>query len=368
MSQNSFVFLQNMRYVSIYGAAAFGIVAYILHESVRPPLLIVGDVTVDIVDGKKVPGGAVSYSAAVAEGYGLKARVVTAGGKEADFSVFDGHYLHVVQTESTLTFEHTYTWWGNHRKLRVIEEPDVTIRKSDVPWNWRCARTVLLGPLTQNDIDASSFLKYSWFERILCYGQQIGLFAQGYQRALDLTGKVSPVDLPSEQLLSGLAKNVSVFLSDVETDSWGSDVVQLVSRQCHQLLITRGAEGATLYKDGNESHVDAVKVKTVDTNGAGDVFSTTYMISMMRGSKNPGHEAALAASRAVMLTQSCKPKCVSDSIQTMLKNEQNGYYGILLHKLDTLYQLLNSLGVAQMIRQESWQDSNQDVNQQDHNS
>ena len=57
-------------------------------------------------------GGAISYAAAVASAYGIRACVVTAAGPDADLSVFRGHDLHVVPTNNTLTFEHSYTWWG----------------------------------------------------------------------------------------------------------------------------------------------------------------------------------------------------------------------------------------------------------------
>ena len=57
-------------------------------------------------------GGAISYAAAVASAYGIRACVVTAAGPDADLSVFKEHELHLVRTERTLTFEHSYTWWG----------------------------------------------------------------------------------------------------------------------------------------------------------------------------------------------------------------------------------------------------------------
>lgn len=43
-------------------------------------LVIVGNVTVDLVDGKRALGGAVSYAAAVAAAAGVRACVVTAKG------------------------------------------------------------------------------------------------------------------------------------------------------------------------------------------------------------------------------------------------------------------------------------------------
>lgn len=93
-------------------------------------------------------GGAVSYAAAVASALGVRACVVTANGPDADLSLFEGHDLHVVRTDATLTFEHTYTFWGNKRKLRVTAQPNVTLTMEHVPRRCRRARVVLLGPLT----------------------------------------------------------------------------------------------------------------------------------------------------------------------------------------------------------------------------
>lgn len=64
-------------------------------------------------------GGAISYAAAVASAYGIRACVVTAAGPDADLSVFRGHDLHVVPTNHTLTFEHSYTWWGETIEPRL---------------------------------------------------------------------------------------------------------------------------------------------------------------------------------------------------------------------------------------------------------
>ena len=168
----------------------------------RPDLLIVGPVTIDIVGGNTPCGGSVSYAAAAAAAFGLRAHVVTGtrslalcstsaselhinafasilqydrvyvwcaciprtdlqpttlmtapmisvphccihvmcltlkytlplhasavcapcvcavAGPDADLSVFQGHHLRVIPSDATLTFEHTYTWWGESRAQR----------------------------------------------------------------------------------------------------------------------------------------------------------------------------------------------------------------------------------------------------------
>jgi hypothetical protein len=79
-------------------------------------------------------------------------------GPEADLHVFDGSRLFVLPANETLTFEHTYTWFGHSRKLRVTANPNVTISYQHIPVFCRKARTILLGPLTLHDVDAASFV------------------------------------------------------------------------------------------------------------------------------------------------------------------------------------------------------------------
>jgi hypothetical protein len=121
----------------------------------------VGNVTIDLVDGKRALGGAVSYAAAVASAFGERACVVTAHAPDADLGALfqasgawpgqdeesagclsgvlkwqtralvpkgllpvncsltarlaclplQGHHLVVVPSTQTLVFEHTYTFW-----------------------------------------------------------------------------------------------------------------------------------------------------------------------------------------------------------------------------------------------------------------
>jgi hypothetical protein len=156
---------------------------------------------------------------------------------------------------------------------------------------------------------------------------------------------------------------VSVFLSDVETGSWPNGTVEQLAARTARLLVTQGDKGADEFDAaGNMRHIPPVpvgagpsckapavsqvtrarrhaagcadqellqgaqqgaasaprlllagpgplQVEAVDTNGAGDTFATVYMLALARGEKDPGVTASLAASRAVMQPQSCKPDC-----------------------------------------------------------
>ncbi|WIA31289.1 hypothetical protein OEZ86_002191 [Tetradesmus obliquus] len=291
----------------------FAFACFLAFEVSRPDLLIVGNITVDLVDGTTPTGGAVSYAAVVAQALKARACVVTVAGPEADLAVFEGSELYAIRSNETLTFEHSYAWWGHSRKLRVTANPNITISRAHVPLKCQLARVVLLGPLTLHDVDAASFMRYAGFwDRLLNRNQLIGLMAQGFQRDLGSAGEVLPLPAPSKQLLDGLGPRVSLFLSDVETDTWSQQQLEAVAGACERTIITLGEKGALLVprSAAQPQHIPVVKVpQAVDTNGAGDTFATAFMIALMRGDANPGHTAAWAASRAVMQPQTCKPRC-----------------------------------------------------------
>jgi len=135
--------------------------------------------------------------------------------------------------------------------------------------------------------------------------QLVGLMAQGFQRALGPEGEVLPLDAPSQQLLvrlwicgiavkaqlplhpsppttttcttctqthhrpphpppqDGLAPHVSLFLSDVETDSWPPGALHTVAAQTARTLVTLGHKGADEYLPGGGAgrRIPPVKVR-----------------------------------------------------------------------------------------------------------
>ncbi|KAG1654340.1 hypothetical protein FOA52_010651 [Chlamydomonas sp. UWO 241] len=290
---------------------------FLIYEWSRPDVLLVGYVTVDIVGNTTPTGGAVSYAAAALGALGLRACVVTVAGPDADLSVFARHELHVVASELTLTFEHTYTWFGNARRLHVPANPNITLTVAHVPPRCRRARVVIAAPLTLYDVDAASLLQHDggWVEAALRGYQHVGLLAQGFQRSIGAGGRVEPMRSPSPQLLAGLSPAVSLFLSDVETDEWAPGALASVAARSGRTLITRGDKGATELSKGHATDIPPVHVpRAADTNGAGDTFATAYMVALAWGHGDPGAAASWAGSRAVLMPQSCKPHCAGEHL------------------------------------------------------
>jgi len=57
---------------------------------------------------------------------------------------------------------------------------------------------------------------------------------------------------------------------------------QLLSDGVGTLVITRGADGALLFCNGQQNHVDAAPCQVVDTTGAGDTFLAVMLASSLR--------------------------------------------------------------------------------------
>jgi hypothetical protein len=180
------------------------------------------------------------------------------------------------------------------------------------------ARTVLIAPLTQTDVDAKSFTQpESTFYRALLHFQRVGLLAQGYQRGLDEQGNVKHLAEPSGVLLDTLTTRSALFLSDVETDPWTDEEFAGVVERSRMLVVTRGAKGVSLYRQNlPDVHVPAKKIKAVDTNGAGDTFATAFMLSASRSSiEDALMRATWMASRVCLRPQACKPECCTEAVR-----------------------------------------------------
>lgn len=275
--------------------------------------------------------GAITYGAAVARGLNDKACIVTTAGSPADAAFWEGHRTHVIPTKSTLTFRHTYTWFGNARKLQVTAQPDHVLTAADVPFRCRLAKVLLVGPLTATDVDARSFTQpKGLLYRMLLLFQHVGLMAQGQQRSLDKAGTVKHLNEPSALLLDSLTKGTTVFLSDVETDPWTLEAFDGVVEQSRRLVVTRGARGVSAYVDRHgkrcDVHIPAERIKPVDTNGAGDTFATSYMLSLARGrsAQQALIEGTWMASRVCLKPQECKPDCCAEAVQEKAAAGQQG--------------------------------------------
>ena len=91
--------------------------------------------------------------------------------------------------------------------------------------------------------------------------------------------------------------------------------------RARQFVVTLGADGALVF-DGDELHrIEPVKVKAVDTNGAGDMFAGAFLYAASQGYSltQAGSLACRAAARTV---SSYGPRLPGPAHQDILRAER----------------------------------------------
>jgi 2-dehydro-3-deoxygluconokinase len=92
---------------------------------------------------------------------------------------------------------------------------------------------------------------------------------------------------------------LALVVSGTEGESAAAD--QLGASGVSQLVITRGARGATLWYDGSAHYATARPVTVLDTIGAGDAFAAGYLSGLLDGISPASalHRATITAAFAV---------------------------------------------------------------------
>lgn len=256
-----------------------------------PQIVVVGAVTEDRFGDATRPGGAVLYAARALESLGIRARVLASAGPGPGEGALDVHERTFLSRAANLRFAHDAK--GEERRLRVLSRPDRPLSASDLPDRWRDADAIILGPLLSDDCDVASFVGLSI--------PRIALLAQGLQRRVNGDGVVSLLDEPSPALLTACDSRTSVFLSSEEVAAWPGGAVEDLAAACARVVVTRGADGADVYRPRAEPvHIAAAPAKPVDTTGAGDAFAASFMAALACGARD--EQAGALAARVAAAT------------------------------------------------------------------
>jgi sugar/nucleoside kinase (ribokinase family) len=263
----------------------------------EPPidLLIVGGLTIDVLEGREVPGGAARYATEAAVAAGLRIALHTVAGPEpvvqAELARLGERATVIVHSALTsIVFEHH----GPHddRRLRLRSETD-PIRVPDLE-RLPPARAVLFAPVAgEVTIDA--------IRAIAAPLRAAGL--QGWLRQTDADGWVSRVPLSTmEETTAAALRSLDVLLASVD-ELRGDDGLAAVGRlrawagAGPELVVTAGAAGAWADDGGGSPrHVPAEVVANRHTIGAGDAFAA--VLAAQRGAGRDLHAATAAASQA----------------------------------------------------------------------
>jgi sugar/nucleoside kinase (ribokinase family) len=250
-----------------------------------PDYLLVGHLTADLKPEGRVLGGTVSYAAAVARACGRLPAVLTSAAQDEPFVELLGSISDIksVYARHTTTFENVYVNGGRVQTLHARAE---TLTSKDVPETWHTIPAVHLAPLV-DEIAPDLFEAFP--------DSTIMLTPQGLMRQWDSAGRVRFRYWCDRDLL----QNVHLVVFSKQDIQEMPEIEYEFAQSVGHVVVTDGANGGVHYDHGVATPYRAILANEVDPTGAGDVFATTLLISLLdtknytRSLKVAAHVAAL---------------------------------------------------------------------------
>ncbi len=278
-------------------------------------LLIVGGLTIDVLEGREVAGGAARYATEAAVAAGLQVALLTVAGTEpvvrSELTRLAAQAMVVVHPASTsIVFEHHGPHDDRRLRLRSGTEPIGVPDPERLP----SARAVLFAPVAgEVTLDA--------IRAITAPLRAAGL--QGWLRQTDAGGWVSRVPLSTmDETLAVSLRSLDLLLASVD-ELRGDDGLAAVGRlrawagAGPELVVTAGAAGAWADDGGGSPHhVPAEVVANRHTIGAGDAFAA--VLAARRGAGLDLHAATAAAAQATARYLAIRDPATIDAMDPML--------------------------------------------------
>ncbi len=256
----------------------------------REPLLVVGHLTCDRVDGSRRLGGAAWYAARTLAAFGHPVRLLTAAPADPLLDALrrlPGLALHRIDAGTFTTFRHGTGPDG--RRHLVLESLAPTLSPRDLPPTWRASGWGLCLPV-------ASECPVSWLADLSETEWVVGL--QGWLRRTGACGRVEPADPPQALFRARL---LAATLSE-EDHPDAEAIARRLAARARLVAITRGAAPVRVLTARGAFEVPVPPVRHVhDTTGAGDVFTAALMHALRAGhlDEDAVRMAAEAAARHV---------------------------------------------------------------------
>jgi sugar/nucleoside kinase (ribokinase family) len=266
--------------------------------------LAIGHITRDLTpEGDKL-GGTVSFSSRLAQALGCKTAVLTSSSQDFKWQhELDGIDIISIDADETTTFENIYTPTGRIQTLSGTAAP---ILAHHVPEAWQRASIAHFGPM-DDEIEASMIHLFS--------NSMICLTPQGWHRQWDENGRVSPKAWHDMAEILPLAAAVVISTEDLPNEETLDEYIAL----CKLLIVTRGADGCTVYYDDEIRHIPTRQAKEVDATGAGDTFATAYFVRLYQTDGNPWEAARFANEIAALSVEYSGVSAKVTAVQEHLK-------------------------------------------------
>lgn len=256
-----------------------------------PPVAIVGNLSLDHVEGGPPrAGGAPFHAARALRVLGRPALVLVKcapGDRHLLLPPLAALGVPVAWIAGASTAEFSFRYDGDHRLMTVDALGD-SWSAEDVA-GVGGARFVHVGPLARSDFPAATLAELAQGRTVSYDGQ--GLVRPDRTGPLRLDGDFDPEVLRNVSILK-LAEEEARVVLGVEPDE-----TALRSLGVPEVVVTLGSRGALVLADGRFERVAARQLDgEIDPTGAGDAFAAAYL-----DSRATGHAPAAAARQASAL-------------------------------------------------------------------
>jgi sugar/nucleoside kinase (ribokinase family) len=232
----------------------------------RPDYLMLGHFTRDLLpDGAIAPGGTSFYASRTVDRLGKQVAVVSAPADlPADWPT--AIWLSFRPELSPPTFENRYTPQG---RVQILHTDSGAISLADIPEPWRSAEVVHLGPIAAETPEDLVFA----FPNAL-----LGVTPQGWMREWgQLPG---PISYKPWRPAPAILQRIDALVLSIEDVRGDEALVREYAQHCRLVLLTRSAQGATLFLNGEANHIAAFPAEERDPTGAGDVFAASLLVRL----------------------------------------------------------------------------------------
>jgi sugar/nucleoside kinase (ribokinase family) len=247
--------------------------------------LVVGHITQDLTPQGPQLGGTASYAALTAKALGLRVGIVTSHHEDLPIGQLNGIPTVNFPSEQSTTFENTSQQSIRVQTISHLADP---LEFFLIPETWRQAPIIHLGPVAQ-EVASSMVRQFP--------NSMIFVTPQGWMREWDSSGKVSHSEWPEADYILRNVDAAVISGNDVLDDQ---NRINEMAAAAQIFITTHGADGVTLYTNGQMHHFEAPQVTEIDSTGAGDIFAAAFFVTL-KGTNDP-LEAARFANLAAALS------------------------------------------------------------------
>ncbi len=265
-------------------------------SALTPDYLILGHVTLDVLDRRVSLGGTATYAALTARNLGLKAGVVTSAGWQPGLvDILQNVYVARLPAPHTTCFLNLYS--AGRRRQRVLDLAQPLEYRHVLP-EWRSAPVVHVAPVVR---EVSPSILNSIPKNAL-----VGVTPQGWMRRWDEEGNVYSAPLEDAEVVLSRADVVVMSEEDIPDHA----LLAEYARRARLLVVTQGERGATIYHQGEARRSPAFRARReVDPTGAGDAFAAAYLVEYYR-TRDPFASADFANCVASFVVEKTGPGAV----------------------------------------------------------